>query len=267
MEEFLKISGVVLWVLILGLGTYKLIYGKEWLIKLGLHSLSLNKFNNSLTKLYSQLPNKIQKETVAEVTGTFIWRITRIGLLALVISVIPILLLFRQNQLIKSQNTLFGEQNKMITAQSQLFQDQNILIKNQLRPYIDISSNPNDISVTLLNVINAPAFIDSLIIEYYVKEFGKSEDFVLLDRQIDKRFSLYPTKNQTSRRIKTNILTKEFRDKLKIKNRRLKRVTKIFYSNLKDEIGREYINGNYKSERIDFLSKKNYTWYLREQIE
>jgi uncharacterized protein YdcH (DUF465 family) len=266
MSKFLEISGIFFWGVLLILLIYLGIYGKRWFINLGFHVLSLSKFNKSLEKLLNELPNNVKKETISEIVGTLVWRATKIGLFALLIATIPFILLYQQNQLLKSQNGLFEEQNGMITTQSELFKNQNELIKNQLRPYIDISTPSDNNSITNFYVLNAPAFVDSMIIEFYVKEYG-DKPFILIDRQIEKDFTMYPSSNQKIQRIQTNILTPDFLSELKAKNKRLMRITKIYYSNLNDEIGKNETVGKYKSERIDFLSKKTNRWYLKNENE
>jgi len=265
LEKFLEISGILFWIIIAIVAISILLFGKKWYLKLGLSMLSLNKFNDALQKLYSEIPNNVKKETVSEVTGTLFWRITRIGLLTLGIASIPIILLFQQNQLIKSQNILFQEQNGMITAQSDLLKGQNILIKNQIRPYVSITSDSDHKNVTLISVLNAPAFIDSLIIEYHVKDFGDNP-FVLIHKQTEYNFTIYPVDNQIFR-IKTNVLTEKFMTKLKSENQRLMKRIIIYYSNMNDETTNSEILSQYKVERTYFLSKISDSWYLKEEID
>jgi len=264
LNSFLEISGIIFWLSLIVITIYFLVYGKKYLINIGIHVLSLSKFNDSLKNLFKQLPDKVKQETISEVIGTLIWRMTRIGFLVVFLSSIPIILLYQQNKLIESQNSLFTEQNLMIESQSNLFSDQNLLIKNQLRPYITLSTPGNDISLTHISVSNSPAYVDSLIIEFYIKDFGNNP-FVLIDQQIDTDLTLYPTTNKSVKRIQTNILTPEFKEDLKAKNKRLMRKTRIVYSNLNDEIGKESVGGKFELERVDFLSKINNRWYTKSE--
>ncbi len=267
MNNLLQVSGILFWITIFILIALLTIKGKKWFVKIGLHIFSLTKTVTVIEKILKESPNKIKKETVAELIGTILWRITRIGFITLLITSIPMILLFQQNLLIKNQNELFGEQNGMISIQSGLLENQNKLIINQIRPYINTSSSSTDKRVTDFFVLNSPAFVDSLIIEFYVKEFGNNP-FVLIDRQIEKNITLYPNERTSNKtRIVTNILTKEFSDDLKKHNKRLKRETKIYYSNLRDEIGNNDLRNRYYFERTDFFSKKTEQWYLKEESE
>ncbi len=71
---------------------------------------------HSLNNLYEELPNNVTKITIADVTANLIWRFTRIGIFAVIISIIPIWLLFQQNRKIESQNGLIKEQSYLAEA-------------------------------------------------------------------------------------------------------------------------------------------------------
>lgn len=87
----------------------------------------------SLRKLTSEIQKKdIKADTVSDATTAIIWRFTRIGFLrvailitTVLISIIPIALLFNQNKLINTQNELFLYQNNRIDEQTNLFKKQN----------------------------------------------------------------------------------------------------------------------------------------------
>ena len=99
----------------------------------------------SFNKLYDELPDRVSKETFAELSAHIIWRITRIGMFAIMIGLIPLLVLVvqtiilrQQNKLSAQQNELFelqikqlNKQNELISGQNNLFQEQNLLFSNQ----------------------------------------------------------------------------------------------------------------------------------------
>ena len=93
---------------------------KVWLIK----RFAGRRLNKSLTKLYKELPNKVTKETLGDVSASIIWRITRIGIFALLATAIPYVLLYNQNKLFKAQNKLFENQNSRIDQQTKLVEAQ-----------------------------------------------------------------------------------------------------------------------------------------------
>lgn len=99
----------------------------------------------SFNRLYSELPDRVTKDTFADISAHLVWRITRIGIFTIMIAVIPLLVLLvqtiilrQQNQLSEKQNELFelqlqqlSQQNKLILGQNNLFQEQNQLFSNQ----------------------------------------------------------------------------------------------------------------------------------------
>ncbi|WP_075344313.1 pentapeptide repeat-containing protein [Tenacibaculum agarivorans] len=63
---------------------------------------------------------KLSKDTIADVTANIIWRLTRIGIVGLLIALLPTVLLVQQNWIITKQNKLFEKQNEKIEIQTQL---------------------------------------------------------------------------------------------------------------------------------------------------
>ncbi|MEO1517613.1 MAG: pentapeptide repeat-containing protein [Bacteroidota bacterium] len=100
---------------------------------------------NSLIQLYTELPHGVKKDTFADVSAHLVWRLTRIGVFAVIIGVVPLLILLtqtiilsQQNKLLSSQNELFrlqveqvNNQNNLIDGQNQLFREQNKLFESQ----------------------------------------------------------------------------------------------------------------------------------------
>jgi len=99
----------------------------------------------SFNRLYGELPNRVTKDTFADLSAHLVWRITRIGIFTIMIAVIPLLVLLVQtiilnktNQLSEQQNDLFAlqiqqldKQNELILGQNTLFREQNQLFANQ----------------------------------------------------------------------------------------------------------------------------------------
>jgi uncharacterized protein YjbI with pentapeptide repeats len=82
------------------------------------------RLNRSINKLFKELPNNVTKETLGDVTASIIWRITRIGIFAILAALIPYILLYNQNKLFKAQNKLFENQNDRIEQQTNLIESQ-----------------------------------------------------------------------------------------------------------------------------------------------
>lgn len=85
----------------------------------------------SLFRLYGELPDKVSKDTFADVSAHVIWRITRIGIFTVLIAAIPLLVLFVQTLILSKQNSLFKTQNDLFSLQLQQVEQQNDLIKGQ----------------------------------------------------------------------------------------------------------------------------------------
>ncbi|QHI35158.1 hypothetical protein IMCC3317_05040 [Kordia antarctica] len=66
----------------------------------------------------------LSKDTIADLGANIIWRITRIGIFAVIIGLLPTILLIQQNRLL-------GNQNRKIEQQTSLFKSQNKYIKQQ----------------------------------------------------------------------------------------------------------------------------------------
>ena len=93
---------------------------------------------NSLNQLYAELPSGVKRDTFADVSAHLVWRLTRIGVFAVAISVIPLLILVvqtvilsKQNKLFSNQNDLFNLQIRQVDRQNDLILGQNALFKEQ----------------------------------------------------------------------------------------------------------------------------------------
>lgn len=90
-----------------------------WLLKKSstpLLGLRLKKsIHNALTEYKGQ--KTISIDTASDVTSNIIWRITRIGIFAFILSIIPSLILLTQTWLVINQNNLVRNQNTLIEAE------------------------------------------------------------------------------------------------------------------------------------------------------
>ncbi len=129
---FLVYSGLVLWIGFIAFILTRLIFGKNWLVKLGITMFLGPGLKSAVKKLLQESEQKaITQDTLSEVAAHVFWRLTRIGLIGMLIAGLPIWLLMQQNKLIKSQNELFSFQNKRIDTQTILDSFQTILIQQQ----------------------------------------------------------------------------------------------------------------------------------------
>lgn len=150
---FWNYSGIVFWTLLGLWAILRFLLGKQWWLKIGGRVIVGGGLMNASKKLASEANNnQLQQDTIVEVGVHLLWRLTRVGIIALVIALIPFLLLYQQNTLIKgqnklierqafqdslqtdlllSQNALFEEQNEKVDRQIMLLDTQNVLFKSQ----------------------------------------------------------------------------------------------------------------------------------------
>ena len=121
-NQFFQIIGMLTCALLVIWLIARLYYGKQWHIHLGLGFFAGPRLIKAIKKLYKEFPDKIERETLAEVTGQVIIRLTRIGLIGLLVAVIPIWLLMQQNGLLRQQNDKFDLQNERLNLQNNLLE-------------------------------------------------------------------------------------------------------------------------------------------------
>ncbi len=90
-----------------------------WLLKKSSVPLLGIRLKRSITNAINEYKNtnKVSVDTVSDVTSNIIWRITRIGLFGLVVTLIPSLILLYQTKLVINQNKLVDNQNELIEAE------------------------------------------------------------------------------------------------------------------------------------------------------
>jgi hypothetical protein len=122
-------SGIILWLLL------RLVFGRNWMLKVGSNLFLGSGLLQSAKKLKDEIKEgDINDDTVTEVAVRVFWRLTRLGVIGLIIAGLPVWLLFNQNRLIDDQNDLLGEQTKLIKAQTDLLgsQDKRLELQNRL---------------------------------------------------------------------------------------------------------------------------------------
>ena len=97
--------------------------------------------------------NKVKKETLAEVATYAFMRLTRIGLVGLAIALIPIALLWIQNNKITEQNYLIESQRRssLVLLMNNVLTDLSKEIEKQLR---DVQGGAQDRNEELEEVMN-----------------------------------------------------------------------------------------------------------------
>ena len=131
-HPFWQISGIVFWSLLGIWVILRVLLGKDYLSKLGVTLLLGPGLTSAIKNFLIGVREKhIDDETLANLIAHITWRLTRIGLLGLLVTSIPIVLLWQQNKLIGLQNDLFNSQNELFQFQNTRVDTQTILLSNQ----------------------------------------------------------------------------------------------------------------------------------------
>jgi uncharacterized protein YjbI with pentapeptide repeats len=99
----------------------------------------------SIARLYSELPRNVSRDTMAEVTSHLIWRITRLGVFAIMVAAVPLMVLLLQTYILSIQNEKLDYQNRLIANQNHRL-DQQIQLEegNRRSSFIFMMSNIMD---------------------------------------------------------------------------------------------------------------------------
>lgn len=152
-NEGLKILGLLTFILGSGYIIVRLIWGDKWLLQSGKAIFVGNDLIKAFNQFLEELP-KPTKATTANLAGHLVYRFTRLGIFGVLIALLPLFLLWQQNNLlnlqnakIDRQNELFDFQNKRVDEQTNLFKEQNKSIVAQtelLNSQNDLTKQQND---------------------------------------------------------------------------------------------------------------------------
>ena len=135
LETILHYTGIATWIIIALWLLVRLIFGKKWMLQVGSGLFLGPGLMQSAKKLKNEIKEQsITDDTLTEVAVKVFWRLTRLGLIGLIIAGIPVWLLLQQNHLIEAQNKLFQYQNEKVTQQTDLLksQDEKLGLQNRL---------------------------------------------------------------------------------------------------------------------------------------
>lgn len=243
-------SGIALWIAIIMWLILRLIFGKNWLLKVGGRFFLGPGLMQSAKKLKNEIKERdIRDDTLTEVAVRIFWRLTRLGVIGLLIAGLPVWLLFNQNQLINKQNELFEYQNIRIDEQTELIKAQTGLLSSQdekLATQNRLFSSQNDLFTDQNQKIDLQS--DLLQDQNY---------FISLQKvQIDSQISLLAGQNK---RIDTQ------NDRINIQNNLLeadRRSSLVFLmSNILDKVDEE-IKGQkneFESQNLLFHDSTKYS--------
>jgi len=91
---------------------------KWWLLKKSSIPIFGNRLKNGISNAINEYKEykTVSVDTVSEVSSSVIWRITRIGLFAFLVAVIPAAVLVFQTKLLMNQNDFIKNQNNLVEA-------------------------------------------------------------------------------------------------------------------------------------------------------
>lgn len=111
---------------------FRLFYGKQPILKLGKEFMIGNDLILATKNFLNDLP-KPKTETTANLIGHLVYRFTRLGIVGILLALIPIWLLFNQNQLITKQNEVIESQTGLIANQNKRLDQQTYLQEAERR--------------------------------------------------------------------------------------------------------------------------------------
>ena len=136
MDQFFQVVGILtsifigLWLIL------RLIFGKNWLRKVGFNILAGPGLMASSKQLVKELKSrKVNDETITEVGVHVLWRFTRAGIVGLFVVALPtwlsIWVLTNQNSLIQYQNDRVNTQTRLDSVQTIMIEQQTDILERQ----------------------------------------------------------------------------------------------------------------------------------------
>lgn len=120
--EFWKFAAIITWILI-GAGVLFFFYFRKRWVHLGKEVLLGHRLHTSVDQLFDEIEkHKISKGTLSKVSKHVLWRLTRIGLFAIMAALIPVAFIALQAYLLSNQNQLLLNQNERIEIQNNLIE-------------------------------------------------------------------------------------------------------------------------------------------------
>ena len=93
-DEALRLIGLLVLIITILYLIARLVWGKNWFLKGATNTIIGSDLINSIRQLLSELP-KPSEETIATLAGNILYRLTRIGLFAVLVAFIPFILLWQ----------------------------------------------------------------------------------------------------------------------------------------------------------------------------
>lgn len=124
-RDVLAIVGIIL---LIGLMLFLILKSK--FANRAVSGLLFGNLKNTIESFLNELPNPKNK-TIASLSSQLVYRFTRLGIIGLILSSIPIWLLYNQNKILSKQNVTIENQSKLMEKQSNILEIQNERIYQQ----------------------------------------------------------------------------------------------------------------------------------------
>lgn len=134
MTTFLTTSGVIAWLAILVFFLIRYFSKKYRFARRAAKGyLGADLVSSTQQVIKEATEGQLQRDTIAEFTGHLLQRLTRIGMLTILIAITPLLILLAQTYLLNQQNKLLVGQNERFDVQNERINLQNNLIEAERR--------------------------------------------------------------------------------------------------------------------------------------
>lgn len=235
MNQFLTISGIVLWIWVVLFIIYRLFFKWGWLPQWFLNFYVGKDLVESTKKVIEEaVERRLKRDSVSEFTGQLLKRLTRIGVLGIAAVVLPLsfviiqtVLLYQQNELLTGQNKLIDFQNTRIDRQTDLLDRQTALLDSQNEKL----QTQNDLFLDQNHKVDIQTQLS----------LDQNDLFREQNRQIDTQIGLSSTQNELLIAQNTRIDTQNYR--LNLQNNLLeadRRSSLVFLmSNVLDKVDEE----------------------------
>ncbi|KZS42473.1 hypothetical protein AWE51_03255 [Aquimarina aggregata] len=135
----------------------------------------------------------LSKDTLADLGANIIWRITRIGIFAVIIGVFPTVLFIQQNKLLRNQNKKIEQQTGLFESQNKFIEQQSFLSEASRRStqMIILGDILSDLNKELENKNNLQKTLSSTLVGRIISISSVMKPYLYLENGelIDKPLS------------------------------------------------------------------------------
>jgi len=152
----------------------------------------------SMREFIIDIPKKVNKEALSDVLTHTIWRFSRIGMLAILIALAPIIILGIQTKLLLTQNKQFSYQNILFESQLKQMDKQNEIIDLQTK--ILLSQNVKLDTQNMLSSIQTDLFKKQILQSDFQNSLFSNQNILLQNQnaKIEQQIVLTEAERRSS---------------------------------------------------------------------